>query len=1182
MEGEATEGPSGTSTPGKGYVVAPSSPSGQKRPRDFGEELKGLTSDEEGQDSYSPRASKKKKTDHRDSDGASESLDDGEIAESGPSRPSSGHDAGTLSQRESPKTQGAGPPPAETDGLAGSTQQPVTGFNRGIVGVRTSFGREATALFPTARSASTNTSVLEQGTQQRGRTVSNASQSEGSDQAQAQGGTTESDSSPLFFNCGKSTWQIPRLEALKIPEIPEAQTEPFWRERLSIFIATLFQANDEPWDRLEIKSLRTALDKYVSKDGGFLRGAKTHMKAVRKAMHRVMANKQGVTSIIKKAREVAGTGQSQLVEPEVSEEEPGQVSSPGRGEESGVVDDEERRQQQKYFPNTNDPSQYCISCSGMGHGAGNCPKLVCCFCESNGHNSLGCPTKQRCNKCYQLGHSMTTCTEKLALTADEQDPCAFCGAAHLEDDCSEVWRSYDPANTTIKKVKAIPVFCYTCGNEGHCGPECALPGRRSEVTGRTSWSQANRDLYIDPQSDLVAIAWVGISTEVSSFQIRGRATRNTHTHFESDDDSDDDEFIREPIKKTQPRGQMRIATNIANGVQNGNRPRRQRQDKNHRRQQESEFDPPPPPPQNTVQLPGYNGNSAWQPPLPPGPPPPQAHLNMQRKSGHISPSPLSPPTFIGFAELPTELQDTIWEFALPRRTIYLHVDDLWKDKPVLPRHNAPAIARVSRDARAVATRTGRWLWFGPGGAKLKLEGRLMELQASARGDCPELIPIRMRRRVLWFDAARDTILIADLRLWPQDVEACPVALEMRLPIPDRSPVLTCDEGGHDAASQNSNTAVTAFAFSLNVELHHRRPCVYDKNDQLLFVFPSPEDIFQFSFDSPIQDITGGDLRLWPGHYDASSSSTATTAAEAPAYVDTDLEIIIERPLSPDAHNEFFPEGNTACFIDLSALEPLSSSPPPHLSSYSCSSPTPPAANLHDAPAVTRQTIARLLHAYTRTQDLDSKANIEKVKLLQRLLTTPSKKPNEGASIEALLQRLLLREETTPSEKPNEGGSIEAFFESKRRAIAFKWLRINWIQLPQGEREGPYMAGAQRGCSSFFPAHHIPWTSLNGSPASESSSSSPGPEPEPPTSAQPCRVYRMPRPWTSGFALPHDFNTEHPWTRGVLEAMPCLRLGLLLRLRGEAAAVAAGEPNARWLGRRRNVGGADVVKGGASL
>ena len=58
--------------------VAPTSPSGQKRLRDYGEELKGLTSDEDGEVS-SPPAAKKEKM-HRDGgDSPAESIDDGEI-----------------------------------------------------------------------------------------------------------------------------------------------------------------------------------------------------------------------------------------------------------------------------------------------------------------------------------------------------------------------------------------------------------------------------------------------------------------------------------------------------------------------------------------------------------------------------------------------------------------------------------------------------------------------------------------------------------------------------------------------------------------------------------------------------------------------------------------------------------------------------------------------------------------------------------------------------------------------------------------------------------------------------------------------------------------------------------------------------------------------------------------------
>ncbi|KAI1250867.1 hypothetical protein MGN70_007927 [Eutypa lata] len=644
MEDQAREGPPTALNKEQTAVVAPSSPLGQKRPRDLGEELKGLTSDEEGEVSISPRLPKKKKTHHSNSDdSASESLDDGEIVEPSSSRPGSGHDAETLSRHSSPQIQSADSFPTKTDGPAGSAQQSVVGFNRGIsLGMRTSFGKGAAAPFSTTRSTSISaSSTREEETKQGQQTVDEASRPDVPAQAEAQQQevTAEPDSSPLSFSCGKTTWQIPRLETLGIPETPEAQTEAFWRQRLFFFIVTLFQANEDPWERLEVKPLRTALDKYVSKDGGFLSGSNKHAKAVRKTLQQVTADKQALASMIQRAREMARAGRSQPVPQPVSQPvKPVEVAE-GESEQGSVLTDEERQEQHKYFPNAVGSPQHCISCSGTGHKAGNCPKLACRFCESVNHHSLSCPTKQRCTKCHQVGHSIETCTEKLALTADEQDPCTLCGGDHLENDCSEVWRSYDPLGTTIKKVKAIPAFCYTCGNEGHYGPECALPGRRSEVAGRTSWSQVNRDLYVDPQSDLVAIAWVGIPTEVSNFQIRGRATRNTHTHFISDDDSDDD-FIREPVRKPQPRGQMRIATNIANGPPNGTRPRRERNNQSRKRQQEPEFEPPPPPPQDALNAPRYNPrNSSWQPPLPPGPPPPSRTNGLPGSAVSLPPRP---------------------------------------------------------------------------------------------------------------------------------------------------------------------------------------------------------------------------------------------------------------------------------------------------------------------------------------------------------------------------------------------------------------------------------------------------------------------------------------------------------------------------------------------------------------
>ena len=434
--------------------------------------------------------------------------------------------------------------------------------------------------------------------------------------------------------CGKDTWEIPRSEALYIPHMLDAQTPAFWHRKLLAFIVTLFRANGgQNWNSLDTRALRVGLEKYVSKDGGFLEGSNKHTRGVRKALQQATSDRIALASMISRARKEAQAEppQAQPIDPEELRE-------------SGVSGDEERWQQERYFRGVDDASQYCVSCSGQGHKAKECPQLSCRFCKNAGHTSFWCPTIQRCIRCRQLGHSSTACTEKLALTADEQSPCSFCGGAHFEHDCSEVWRSYDPNNTTIKKVKAIPAFCYTCGGEGHYGPECALPGRGGKVTSRTSWSRENCDTYVDPQSDVVAIAWVGAVEPPPEFHIRGRATQSTHTHFVSDDDSDDG-FLHEPIKKPQGRGQIRIATNIGNsaqGSQNGTWPRHGNNEQGYGRQPEPEYKPPPATYPGVVgPPPTYNGGAQWQPPLPIGPPPPLSSLPTVRPQS----LPIRPDTF---------------------------------------------------------------------------------------------------------------------------------------------------------------------------------------------------------------------------------------------------------------------------------------------------------------------------------------------------------------------------------------------------------------------------------------------------------------------------------------------------------------------------------------------------------
>ena len=605
MEQQATEVPDKAAITTD--VVAPINSPGQKRSRYYGEELKGLTSDEDDQAS-SPVA-KKAKMRREGSESPAESVDDGEIVESSPSR--------SVSEQPAEVSE------AKTTDLssAETAQKPATGFNRGVsLGVRTSFGKDATTPFPTTQSTSASAIVD---------TISLPSSSPTSSLGEIEQSTSDDaptskkpNTLPLSFTCGKYTWEIPRSEVLYIPQTPDAQTPAYWHRKLPPLIVAIFRANgSQNWDGLDTRALRTGLDKYVSKDGGFLEGANKHMKGVRKALQQATTDRIALAAMIQRARKEART-----------EPPHDQPIDPEELRQNCVSGDEERWQQERYFPGAEDASQYCVSCSGQGHRARECPQLACRFCNSTGHTSFGCPTKQRCMKCRQIGHGLKACTEKLALTADEQTPCAFCGGAHLEDECSEIWRSFNPNSTTIRKVKAIPSFCYSCGGEDHYGSECALPGREGRLTGRTSWSRENRDTYVDPQSDAVAIAWVGVVEPPSEFHIRGRATRSTHTHFVSDEESDDG-FIHEPVKKPQDRGQIRIATNIGNGTQgprNGMRPRYGKHEQGFGGQSEPEYEPPPAAYPGVVgPPPSYNGGAQWQPPLPAGPPPPLATNGFQ-------------------------------------------------------------------------------------------------------------------------------------------------------------------------------------------------------------------------------------------------------------------------------------------------------------------------------------------------------------------------------------------------------------------------------------------------------------------------------------------------------------------------------------------------------------------------
>ncbi|KAI2470897.1 hypothetical protein F4781DRAFT_388705 [Annulohypoxylon bovei var. microspora] len=702
---------------GQGEIGTPSSLTGQKRPRDYGEQLKGLSqSDDEGvQNEKSSPALKKQKTDYSDGDNGSD-LDDGEIVESSPAsnpRPSIPQNAqsttqlvaaslGELEAMTNPTgTQDASVntfEPSEdgeidsnvaddldkpffidttgTGSGSGSGSMQHSGWNQGVsVGARTSFGKSTSQLFPgnASRAHTTLSSSLPRGHDEK---------DEDDDEDDYKDHDYQPPPSPtidwfkdvkqepkpyLTFSAGNVTWNL-RRQTFRVKKRHASDGKTFWGRRLESWVLALAEANENMADRITVEVVKTGFNDHLNNKGieGLLTGSKHHVNKLRPIAQETL-EAADLDALILKAQKSLQKKQAQSSEGKAtgkkSTSADGSIRK-GAGRESSLKQgdlqtdtasiqktfplisnggvrgkalsaDEELRLQRRYFPFADDPSRFCLSCSGVGHKSSECPLLQCKFCGSREHTMYACPTRRRCSKCRQLGHSSETCNEKLALASEEQDGCAFCGADHSDEQCTEIWRSFDLVTGIQKKVKDIPAFCYTCGGSGHYGPECGLPDRGGKVTGTTSWSQENRSRNVDPNSENVALGWIDVDTapsRSSSFHILGRARKRVHTHFVSSDDSEED-LVHAPIQRPGRRGDIRISSNIGSIGQGGNRGRgaRHSNDQSRRRQNEREFSLPPPPPSRRAQ---GNGDS-WQPPLPPGPPPQRGRNGFER--------PLAPP-----------------------------------------------------------------------------------------------------------------------------------------------------------------------------------------------------------------------------------------------------------------------------------------------------------------------------------------------------------------------------------------------------------------------------------------------------------------------------------------------------------------------------------------------------------
>lgn len=321
-----------------------------------------------------------------------------------------------------------------------------------------------------------------------------------------------------------------------------------------------------------------------------------------------------------------------------------------RSEAPSHLTEDALEQRHRYFPGVPDDAVFCLTCASYGHNTPDCPETTCKFCQQ-GHFSYSCPSRQRCTKCKQLGHTKTSCKEKLAMAAGEGFmECAFCQAQdHQEEQCPEIWETYRPQVGQIKQVKSVPTFCYCCGAEGHFGTDCGLANPK--VPPSATWSNAGASLYVDPTSSEEAIAFQNPLPEaraISAPVIPGRSIKpQSHIIFEDsgDEDNSSQGFLRAPATGPRRPGQIQITSNINFGgsagpsAQNGGGAQQDSTSSRQRRKQRGanvpaslppkpQAAPPAPAPAPQASRKGKKNNKKsgknpqqQQPPLPPGPPP---------------------------------------------------------------------------------------------------------------------------------------------------------------------------------------------------------------------------------------------------------------------------------------------------------------------------------------------------------------------------------------------------------------------------------------------------------------------------------------------------------------------------------------------------------------------------------
>lgn len=293
--------------------------------------------------------------------------------------------------------------------------------------------------------------------------------------------------------------------------------------------------------------------------------------------------------------------------------------------------DTERELQRRYFGSTGgEEMARCLTCSQAGHMAELCPSRTCQHCQAvDEHFSKDCATVAKCRKCRERGHSKANCASKLARSAADGFFCDSCSQpGHVEEECSLLWRSFNPdKEPNLHKVARLTVVCYECSAATHWGGDCPMRPRKGQrvIYDAFSAKEVNRFL-INPEAAQSELKQNGFGGQ--GLSIKGRAQ---HIHFSSSDDEGDiDNFYRNKRNNnngnSNPPSRGNIRINASAGGHRGGRFSQQ----NTSRGGDNNYG-------GDYRQGGNNNqfepvNRGWQPPLPKEAPPPLPPL--PARGGH--------------------------------------------------------------------------------------------------------------------------------------------------------------------------------------------------------------------------------------------------------------------------------------------------------------------------------------------------------------------------------------------------------------------------------------------------------------------------------------------------------------------------------------------------------------------